>query len=122
MSVRKITVLDRQSVWDLAIQEYGAVEGVFLLMADNSGKGLSFETNPRPGLKLKIISAAVIQSVVDYYRVNNIKPATASPASSVYGGDYNDDYNNDYTNLLAGTEGPPPPPTDDFNDDFNNDY
>jgi hypothetical protein len=75
MSKRTITVLDRQSIWDIAIREYGSVEAVFALLLDNPE--LSGVDAPLvAGQQLVIRSADVDSDVVRYYRENALWPVT----------------------------------------------
>ena len=88
---KQITVQERQTIFDIAIQEYGSVEGVFLLWKDNPDKIPSFTQQLVPGTKLNIISPPINQAIVGYYEKNTIKPASGLPA-----GDYNNDFSEDY--------------------------
>ena len=63
-----------QSVFDIAIQEYGSIEGVFDLLKNNPG--LEFDSDIESGTALNTSGTIIDQSVVDYYKKNNIKPAT----------------------------------------------
>lgn len=75
MSDRIIVVQDRQSVWDIAISEYGSVEAAFMLLRDNPTlSGLDAEL--QAGQQLRISSAPVNADVVDFYRVNGHYPVT----------------------------------------------
>lgn len=65
-----------QSPFDLAIQEYGSIEGIFDLLAANPG--LEFDSDIASGTVLKLEGEIVNQAVVDYYENNNIKPATGN--------------------------------------------
>src|SRR5215469_10964864 len=55
-SYKQINVLDRQSIDDIAIQEYGCVEGKWNLLADNSDRLQSVNDVPAPGMVLNIES------------------------------------------------------------------
>lgn len=54
MAFKQIIVLDRQSLDDIAIQEYGHIDGKFLLLADNSDRLQSLNDVPWPGMKLNV--------------------------------------------------------------------
>jgi len=71
-----ITTYQHQSVFDLAIQEYGSIEGVFDLLAANLG--LEFDSDIVSGTELKIDGEIINQDIVDYYKKYNIKPATGN--------------------------------------------
>lgn len=74
--MKSIVVEDRQSIYDIAIQEYGGVEGVFSLLKDNPGLTDGLNTRLTAGAKLKVKSPAVNVQVLNYYTENGIKPAT----------------------------------------------
>jgi hypothetical protein len=70
-----IIVLEGQSVWDLALQEYGSPEGVGQLMIDNPGL-LDFENSPVAGTKILIDETKVIdKDNVLVFKQSNSKPA-----------------------------------------------
>lgn len=74
MAIKLITVLERQSVWDIALQEYGSTEGVLQLLTDNPE--LNLETSPTPGIKIKIDDSKIInRDNVNYYIEKGVKPA-----------------------------------------------
>jgi hypothetical protein len=75
-----VTVQNKQTVFDIAIQEYGSAEGCFLLMADNPDKITHLTMDLVPGTILKIISEPVNKPVASYMRTNNIQPVSISTA------------------------------------------
>lgn len=77
MAIKYITVLERQSVWDLAVQEYGSSEGVYQLILDNPE--LNFEVTPTPGTKIKIDDTKILnKDTVNYFKEKGVKPANDS--------------------------------------------
>ena len=74
----KVTTYADQSVFDIALQEYGSVEGVFDILGANAG--LQLDSHIAPGTLLQLPGIPVKQAVVDYYKKNNIKPATGNIA------------------------------------------
>lgn len=72
--IKQIITGNRQSIFDIALQEYGSIEGVQLLIADNPT--IDINTELQPGTKLLIKSSAIDQGIVNYYSTNKIKPAT----------------------------------------------
>jgi len=70
-----ITVDINQSIWDIAIQEYGDASGVKQLMIDNPFLG--FTQSLQPGTKLKITGSVINQNVVNYLLTSGNKPSTA---------------------------------------------
>lgn len=75
--MRKATVLDRQSLWDIAIREYGSTEALFDLLRDNpsvAGPGASIAA----GQLLDIRAAANDAVVVDHYHRNALYPVTGT--------------------------------------------
>lgn len=94
MANKIITVMDRQSIWDIAVQEYGSIDGVKQLIIDNPTK-CNFETGIDIGTKLIISQKQMNQKVYDYFNNKKINPATAvdvvyNPAWILASGYYND--------------------------------
>ena len=74
--MKKIKVLNNQSLFDIAIQEYGTVEAVFDLAMAN-GLGITDELNAGQELAVPD-SDFVIPEIVAYYKKNGLHPATGS--------------------------------------------
>lgn len=51
---KQVVVADRQSLVDIAIQEYGCYEGLFYLLDDNSDRLFAVDEVPLPGMKLNV--------------------------------------------------------------------
>lgn len=79
-----VTVLDNQSIWDMAIQEYGSFEGVKQLMIDNPTK-CNFETSLAIGTLLVITQKPMNQRIYDTIKTKNIIPATAIESPIISG-------------------------------------
>jgi hypothetical protein len=62
-----------QNMFDIAVQLYGDLSGVFQLAKDNSK---DMTTELLPGEVLKSRKEVINKLIVDYYRGRNIKPAT----------------------------------------------
>ncbi len=78
-----LTTYADQSIFDIALQAYGSVEGVFELLKANAG--LQLDSHIVPGTIIQVPNAAVKQAIVDYYTKNNIKPASGNvPGLPVY--------------------------------------
>lgn len=86
--MNNVTAYKDQSVFDIALQEYGSIEGVFDLLAGNPG--LEFDNTFEPGTVLKLEGDIINQEVVDYYTKNNIKPATSIEGLEEYSNKKND--------------------------------
>lgn len=89
-----ITVRGRQTIWDIAIQQYGGVEGIQELIDDNpelTRNSILFE-----GQLLKIKSLPVNRDIQVYYKERRLKPVSSVPSDGKFGGDYNSDFNTDY--------------------------
>lgn len=65
-----INIETKQSLFDLSLQEYGSVEGLFLLMEDNNIASVNDNLNNGDALSIK--SEAVNRGVVDYYEERGI--------------------------------------------------
>ena len=96
----QITVENNQSIWDLALQYYGAPDAVLQLILDNPDK-INFNNNIAPGTKLMINEDLVVdKQVVDNYQKKGTIPCGAYyDADLGYGsGDFNNDFSNDFNN------------------------
>ena len=60
---KKIKVLERQTIWDLAIQEYGSIDGAFKILSDNPT--LDLATDLVPGTLILINSLPINKDVVN---------------------------------------------------------
>ncbi|MDR0559123.1 MAG: hypothetical protein LBG92_03070 [Prevotellaceae bacterium] len=73
-----VTVLSRQSLLDLAVQTSGSAEAAFELAAKN---GISVTDDIDAGCELETVAVANA-ATANYYRNNDIKPATAAGGDS----------------------------------------
>jgi hypothetical protein len=64
MLVKNIKIEPGQNLFDIAVQEYGSVEGVFLVMLANTDKIGSITDDLIPGQSLTIWPLKIIQDVV----------------------------------------------------------
>lgn len=67
---REIIIERGQTLYDIAVMHYGDMEGLFLIMEDNGITSVNHQL--QVGDKLKIKSAPINQSVVDYFNKNEI--------------------------------------------------
>lgn len=74
--MRRIKVGNNQSIWDIAIQEYGSYDAVKQLMIDNPTK-CDFENSIAPGTELMITQEPLNKSIFNYLAAKGIKPSTA---------------------------------------------
>jgi len=88
-----VIVIEQQSIFDIAIQQYGSVEGVVHLMNDNPN--LTFNSNIIPGQNLILNDEAIDADIVNYFRQKQLKIATKG---TKVGGDFdeNDFDENDF--------------------------
>ncbi len=68
--IKEVIIEKGQTLYELSVQHYGSVEGLFLLMNDNNISSVNHSL--QVGDKLKIKSEAIDQSIVDYYTKNSI--------------------------------------------------
>lgn len=73
----EVIIHNHQNLLDIAIQETGGIDSVFEIAMDN-GVGVSDEITP--GTKLKIKQKPVNAVVLEYYKKNNLLPATGGVA------------------------------------------
>mgnify|MGYP001228288781 CR=1 FL=1 len=64
MIVKTIYIAPGQTLFDIAVQEYGSVEGVFLVMLANTDKIQSITDDLVPGQSLTIWPLKIVQDVV----------------------------------------------------------
>lgn len=69
--MRIIIIHSGQSIWDIAMQYYGGVEGVEWIVKDNQDKIDNVCDYIKPGTLLKIRDEVIDQSVVDYFVKQN---------------------------------------------------
>lgn len=98
MARKSVFVEERQSLFDLAIQKYGSIEGAVQLMVENTDKVSDVTMLPTPTDILKCNATVVNQDVLDYYVKYNLKPVSLKNGQEPYPGDFNIDFNNDYYN------------------------
>lgn len=80
--MKQVVVQDRQTIYDIAIQEYGSVMGLALLFKDNPSIN-GFTATLATGSIVVIKSAPIDEKAVKYYVQNDIKPV------SLTGNDFN---------------------------------
>ncbi len=73
MYPRKVPKLNRQSVWDLAVQEYGSIDGAFKILRDNAE--LSLDATIPDGFLVLITEPPLNKDVVNKLIEKGIKPA-----------------------------------------------
>lgn len=97
---RTIIVEPGQSLEDIALQEYGNIDGVRFIVFDNEAVFVDgFCTRLEPGSVLVIRDTPIDLPVFNTARKIRVVPATLGeygPPPIGPGGDYNDDYNNDH--------------------------
>lgn len=70
-----VKILPNQTLLDIAIQECGTAEAVAEIALAN---GLSVTEDLEPGMELKIPLVKKNDEILNYYKQNGIKPATAN--------------------------------------------
>lgn len=69
--MKQVIVQQGQTIVDIALQEYGSVEGLFALLEAN--QTLDLDSQLEPGQKVLIRVEDVVNSdIVNYYQRNNI--------------------------------------------------
>jgi hypothetical protein len=71
----QITVQNRQTLLDIALQELGSAEAVFELAVVNNCS-ITGDLDAGRVLDIPAVSQYVRRQIADYYRVNGINPAT----------------------------------------------
>jgi len=87
-------VLEKQSIFDVALKYYGTVDGVFDIIKRNPTVGLA---NAIPtGTKL-LCEPDTTNDFANYFKKNSIEPANGdSYVSLPENADFNNDFNNDF--------------------------
>jgi hypothetical protein len=76
----KINVLDGQNIMDIALQEMGAIEGIFeICQQNNLGIGEMLATNQI----LEIPKKTIKSDIVRYLALENVKPNTGQTLEAV---------------------------------------
>lgn len=84
-------VLPGQSLFDIALQEYGSIEAVFQLAEDNAFSEITQFINP--GTEV-MTSESKNKNVSNYYLQNKVKPASEIEVNhNSYNESYNESYN-----------------------------
>jgi hypothetical protein len=89
-------VKNRQTLFDIAITQYGSIEGVLLLSIDND---ISITDELVPGHQLLVNnSLSLNRSVTTYYKANETSPATELTESEeidfkIFDDTFNDTFN-----------------------------
>lgn len=69
--MRQVTVLQGQTITDIALQEYGSAEGLFAFLEAN--QNLDLDSQLEPGQKVLVKEEDVVNSdIVNYFQGNNI--------------------------------------------------
>lgn len=97
---REVIVQPGQCLEDIALQEYGSIDGVREVVMDNEDVFVDgFCTRLQPGTKLAIRDEPVDRNVYGAVRKLGIVPATMGdlgPDPLGPNGDFNGDFNNDH--------------------------
>jgi hypothetical protein len=72
--MKRITALRDQTLFDIAIQQLGSVEGVFDILDANPS--LRFDYSIPSGTKVWIPIATIDTNIIKFYDTNNLHPAT----------------------------------------------
>lgn len=71
---RRIKVQNNQTVWDIALQEYGSIDGAWILLRENPS--IDLDVDLIPGTLLLINSGPLNIDVVNYLKEKAVIPAT----------------------------------------------
>ncbi len=89
-----------QTLWDLAIQCYGSVEGVFALIQDNADQLTSLDDELTPGQVLRVRTAPVDRDMATYYKDNDLHPVSGEHI--LLGGAFNNEaFDEGFDNQIA---------------------
>lgn len=88
--MKTVKVRPGQTVFDVAIQEYGTTDGALWLAQDNNLEG--WQVNE--GTVLRLRDEVINKQVADWHKSKEHYPASETLVPS--GQDYNEDFNTDY--------------------------
>lgn len=74
--MKKVVIAQSQTIYDIAIQEYGSVDAVFSLAADNPTVVTNLNDALAPGTTVYIKTPATDPKVLKFFTDNKIQPAT----------------------------------------------
>ncbi|MBS1940889.1 MAG: hypothetical protein JST38_08435, partial [Bacteroidetes bacterium] len=93
MPDRTIIVQPGQCLEDIALQEYGSIDGAPLVVFANEDVFVDgFSTDLQPGTKLVITGEPIDRPMYDTMRKLGVVPATASDEEGEMLGDFNNDF------------------------------
>lgn len=73
---QNIVVQEGQSLYDIALQHYGNAEAIIDLVRDNGLQGVTQPLQAGQVIKINTASDKYNKTVVNYYKANNVVPAT----------------------------------------------
>lgn len=89
----EVVVRDGQTLADVAIQEYGALEAVVQLAADN---GLSVSDVPQTGTVLRLHEKTYSRIMRDFCRARGVQPATLRGSNATRERIFNEVFNDTF--------------------------
>jgi hypothetical protein len=96
--MRIVKVNDVQTAWDIAIQEYGSVESVFDLIADNDD-AIGLDTQFANGERVKVITEPSNKFVAKYFQSKELKPVSKQTPGEGMSRSFSLDFNYDFSSL-----------------------
>ncbi len=92
--MERTTVIEGQTIWDITLQQYGSVEGIFELLDANTQLD-SINANILPGMQLVTSGEKLDTDVAGYYQNNHVIVVSGSHIGST-GNPFTDDFNCDF--------------------------
>lgn len=90
----EVVVKDGQTLADVAVQEYGAVEAVVQLSLDN---GMSVSDVPAPGTALRLHERLYNRVMHDYCCAHDVQPATLRNLNEIEDRIFNEVFNDTFS-------------------------
>jgi hypothetical protein len=87
-----INIVEGQTIFDVALQHFGSIEGVFELMEQNGLTTVNADITAGDKLKLNI-DEPIDKAIATYFKNNQI---TVSSGFKVTVGSFNSDFNSDF--------------------------
>lgn len=84
---------ERQTVFDLSLQQYGSIEGAFDLMLENPNAIPSLDAIIAPGSKIKSNAAVINKDVQSFYNNEKRHPVSLANGESQLFNEFNSEFN-----------------------------
>lgn len=96
MADKIITTQPKQTLIDIAVQEYGAPDTVFDLLRNNKTIVSSITDDLAAGTRLKIVGTPLRPDIVNFLKENGIVPASGYTPTTIEQTEFSNDFDDDF--------------------------